>query len=431
MSVCSFQAYAQWKFIPSEEIDHTVLEDGNKAPDGHFIRGAYLTNQWYDNWSFGVSAGLQTLSSKQNTGIRVTPAIDLGVTKWFTPSIAFRAGFRGLDLQENHPGTVFNHYQLKNVNGINYFHLTDFHLDMMWSATNAIGGYKESRFGNVIPYATASYLRFIHPDYGFVNPVQRDENGDPIVKNGITQYMRDREIGFGFGVLGTFRLTHNISATIDLRDTKVSGRYHDYSNGGPSDIYSLTFGLAYTIHKWYWERQTTSIAPLKTEANEAKEALAEAEAKTKALENKNEDLQIKVNALVTYVEDLKESAEQGLKSNPRDELLLRLAESDCILYYDINVDKLSSTESIRLDSYVRKMCEIDPKHVFYITGSADEGTGNVNINSRLSKARAAGVKNILMRKYGVPESQIVIKATVISSEHEDGRLDRCVFFENE
>lgn len=56
--------------------------------------------------------------------------------------------------------------------------------------------------------------------------------------------------------------------------------------------------------------------------------------------------------------------------------------------------------------------------------------GNTKINTRLSSQRAENVKKILMDKYNVPASQIVIKSTLISDAHEDGRLDRCVLIEN-
>ncbi|MBP9986957.1 MAG: OmpA family protein, partial [Bacteroidales bacterium] len=69
--------------------------------------------------------------------------------------------------------------------------------------------------------------------------------------------------------------------------------------------------------------------------------------------------------------------------------------------------------------------------VFYLTGSADNGTGSFERNSFLSTNRVNRVKTYLKNKFGIPENRIVIKAAIVSDKHEDGRLDRCVLFENE
>lgn len=105
--------------------------------------------------------------------------------------------------------------------------------------------------------------------------------------------------------------------------------------------------------------------------------------------------------------------------------------ADLVLYYEINISKLNFTERHHLDEFVKETLDRDPEHIFYLTGSADKGTGTFEINTRLSRERAFGIREILMNEYKVPEEQIVIKATIISDKHEDGALDRCVLIEKE
>ena len=67
--------------------------------------------------------------------------------------------------------------------------------------------------------------------------------------------------------------------------------------------------------------------------------------------------------------------------------------------------------------------------VFFLTGSADKGTGTEKRNTFLCRSRAYGIRDILINDYNVKAENIVIKATVISDKHLDGAYDRCVIIE--
>lgn len=413
-----------------------VLEDDpdyintNIDENGNRIRGAYLTNPWYSNWSVGLFGGAQTLVSgtkDHNLGLdfntaRLTPSFEIDIAKWFVPVFGIRFGAQGLSLEEDfeHYNAYFaNHYAIKRKDGINYYTETYFHGDVMWNFVNSIWGYRANRFYNVVPYAHAGYFRLSHPD-------------DPI----FTTERRDRELNFGFGVYNTFRITNALQLAVDLRWGNIAGRFHDESDGGRVNHFTANAGLVYNIEKWYWSRSrgienqrdaavadaAASAAAADAAKAAADAAKADADAARKALDDvmkQNQDLQNQV----------KDAQDSYIKLTP-DEFQRRVAEAGLIVYYQINISKLNFSEKHHLDAYVKATLAADPKHVFYLTGSADEGTGNFEINTRLSKERAQGVKDILMKEYNVPEDQVVIKATIISSEHEDGSLDRCVLLEN-
>lgn len=433
----SFNAAAQ--SFTKVDKDGREFEDYNRDANGKIIRGAYLTNEWYDNWVFGLSGGVQTLIAPQNDGIGFTPQVEFDVTKWVTPSIAARLGIYGGPLKEKRPAEYLpNHSQLVNIDGYNMFRQTfGFHVDLMWSLSNAFGGYKESRLWNFTPYISGGYLRLADSQ----NPFFAVQSEMP--------YYFDREFTFSVGLLNKIRLTNHLSATIDLRDNGFGTSYHTVGKGvGLAHNLSATAGLAYTIHKWYWDRHATSVRGYKSDiasANAALDAVRDQNAKLArekdelarekdALAGQNSLLQQQAAAAAAAGKDKSFAAylaERELANNPGDELLIRILKAGCVLFYEINKDTLNETESLHLMQYVQEMHEIDPNHVFYLTGSADEGTGNFKINSRLSKNRAENVKKVLMRKYGIPESQIVIKTPIISNSHEDGRLDRCVLIEDE
>lgn len=388
--------------------EHNAPENSNKTADGKVNRGAYLTNAWYDNWSIGVAGGIQTLVASGNGKIVITPDVELNIGKWVTPSVGFRIGYQGFKLTENREySKQIWHYQPKWENGQNKFGQMYLHGDFMISLTNLLGGYKETRLVNIVPYVHAGYFRLSHPDYNYFYPKREDG-----------EMMRDREVAFGPGVLFNFRLTDHLNATLDIRDIFFSTRYQDYVKGGIAQDPSAAIGINYTFKKWYWTRLKTAESSLRNSLDDARSALTKAE-------QRNSDLQMKVDALTKEIDALKSSIV------PHDELTTRVKAADLLLLFDINSPNLDFAEQVYIDRYIRATLADDANHVFYITGSADKGTGNTKINTRLSTQRAENVKKLLMEKYNVPASQIVIKSTIISDAHEDGRLDRCILLENE
>lgn len=407
---------------------HTDIEDNNRTADNRIIRGAYLTNQWYDNWVFGVGVGLQaSYTSKDGARMRPTPSFDFTVTKWVTPTIGARFGLQGFKMEEHYPQVWLGaHYPIardeEDPTLIRYKE-TYLHADMMLNVSSLIWGYRETRQFNVIPYIHAGFLRLGHPDYSYLDTE-----------------MRDREVAVGLGAITNIRLTNHVNATVDARINQFSGRYHD-NLGGRVNGFQFAVGLSYTIHKWYWLRHTTAIRPLKTSYQEATTALREAKAINEDLQSRNEKLEANNTVLKDEKANLNAANEELKKEvvvyqklaaqNPGDELLQRLANAEAVFFFDINSDRLGEIEMMRLENYIVQAWNNDKTKVFYIVGSADKGTGTESINSRLSRGRADGIRKILIRKYGIPASQVVVKASIISDKHSDGRLDRCVIFESE
>ena len=388
------------------------LINTNVDENGKHIRGSYLTNPWYSNWSVGIAGGVQTLVSgtgAHNKGMdfgtaRITPELELNLTKWFTPVIATRFGLQGFWLEEEFQPRNLNHYSPKIEDGITYMTQTYLHLDVMWNFVNTFWGYRGNRFYNVVPYVQGGYLRLCHPDHSL-----------------FTNEYRDREFVLGFGIYNTFRLAKALQATIDLRWGSFSGRYHDAYDGGTVTNLSASVGLAYNIEKWYWIRSKG----IEMERDEAKAQALAALAALDAARSEND-------ALKALIDELnKKCNAKVVEQIPAKTFRERVDNADLIMYYEINVSKPNFAEINHLNDFVTDVMAKDPKHVFYLTGSADKGTGTFEINTRLSRERAEGVRDLLINKYHIPEEQVIIKATIISDKHEDGGLDRCVLIEKE
>lgn len=116
-------------------------EDGNRDANGKIVRGPYETNSFGSNWFVSVGGGIDLVldgvraNSSFDGGL--TPTLDVNFGKWFTPSVGARFGYEG--------------WAYKAAGQKSGNHL--FHGDLMWNLSNAIGGYKQTRVYNIIPYA--------------------------------------------------------------------------------------------------------------------------------------------------------------------------------------------------------------------------------------------------------------------------------------
>ena len=170
-------------------------ENGNRDEFGRIVRGPYETNRFGDNWFIGAGGGVNILWN-DGYDVKIGPSVDANFGKWFTPSIGMRAGYQGL-----------NFYSVKD-NVDEKFGYMYFHGDFLWNISNAIGGYKETRFWNFVPYLHAGFFR----SYATGN--------DDFANN---------ELAAGAGLLHNLRLTDRLDIIIDMRATVVNGSVHKAS----------------------------------------------------------------------------------------------------------------------------------------------------------------------------------------------------------
>ena len=433
LTIASFVATAQEKRATKNPVE-PFNPEFNEARDenGKIQRNSYITNPWYDNWTFGVASGYQTQMG-QKLVAKVNPVIDVYVIKWFTPVIATRFGYTGFNGYEAYKDGFA--YSIGNIGDHSFwyddaskqyedlrYNRHQFHFDVMWNIINTFWGYQYNRVWTVSPYLSGGYMR-LYPA------------GDKWSTG-----RHDNEMYAGVGLYNAFRITNHFNITLDLRSNFYSGRYH-WKEGGVVTNLVGTIGVSYTIHKWYWNRvrpieKARDAARADAKANAAKADAARADAKANAAKadaalQDAQRIQKDLDAAKAQIDQLKADAPRdGYVLVSEEEFAKRVAASDMVVYYLINKSDILPTEQKHLDEYVTSTLARDPRHVFYLTGSADKGTGTEVINARLSHDRAAGVKAVMMKKYNIPEGQVIIKATIISDLHEDPSYDRCVLIES-
>ena len=365
-------------------------ENGNRDENGKVVRGPYETNRFGDNWFIGAGGGVNLFLNEGFDPV-IGPSIDANLGKWFTPSVGMRVGYQGFKTNVSADNATQN------------FGYMYFHGDFLWNMSNALGGYKETRFWNLVPYAHAGYFR----TYGL---------------NGSEFY--DNEIAAGAGLLHNLRLTDRLDVIVDMKAIIVNGRVN--GSDGVAVIPSVTMGLAVDMGWPNFVRTSTVIGALETAAVDQMAALEAAavalELANATLEQENLNLQNKNANLTDQVNKLKKTSVGMSSADFYKEL------SPVTVYFNIGKSTLTVDEMHHLD-YIAKhiLAKADKQAKVYITvmGSADSNTGTQKRNQSLSEARGKYVADILTSKYGIAKDRLVVKSEVVKAMA-DPELDRAV-----
>lgn len=353
-------------------------ENGNRDENGKVVRGPYETNRFGDNWFIGAGGGVNLFLNEGFDPV-IGPSIDANLGKWFTPSVGMRVGYQGFKTNVSADNATQN------------FGYMYFHGDFLWNMSNALGGYKETRFWNLVPYAHAGYFR----TYGL---------------NGSEFY--DNEIAAGAGLLHNLRLIDRLDLIIDMRATVMNGRA--IGTDGVSLLPSVTAGLAVDLGFPNFVRTSTVVAALEL-ANAEKFAILEAatlalETANLALEEENMDLE-KANAALA-----KENSALKKKPSGMDFTAFFENMSPATVYFEIGQAVLNDKEMEHLDFIAKNIVSSADKNTkIYLTllGTADGNTGTMRRNQHLSEARAKYIYDILTAKYNISKERLIIKSEVV------------------
>ncbi|MBQ2112006.1 MAG: OmpA family protein, partial [Bacteroidales bacterium] len=379
-------------------------ENGNRDEYGKVVRGPYETNRFGDNWFIGAGGGINVFLNdgyKTNIG----PSLDVSLGKWFTPAVGMRIGYSGLNTNywADDPSVLGrtldkeeNMYQQK----FGYMYI---HGDFLWNMSDALGGYKETRFWDLVPYLHAGYFRAYSLD------------GASYVNN---------EIAAGAGLLHNLRLSNRLDLIVDMKATLVNGRVD--GSAGVAFLPSITMGFAVDMGWPDFVRTSTVIGALEAATVDqiaALEAAAVAlELANATLEKENIDLQNANGKLNDQVNALKKN-KGGI-----DPAEFYKGMSPVAVYFNIGKATLSTDEMQHLDyiarNIVAKAGKLDKVYIT-VMGSADSNTGTAKINQKLSEARGKYIADMLTSKYGIAKDRLVIKSEVVKAKA-DPELERAV-----
>ena len=330
-------------------------ENGNRDENGAVVRGPYETNGFWDNWFIGLGAGANTMfGDKINFNPFGGLALDANIGKWITPAVGVRAGYKGLK----------NSFELEqgaalNPNFKNEFNQHFAHADFLWNMSNSFGGYKETRFWDIIPYA---------------------QFGVAFFKN-VADDKLNQEYMAGAGILNDFRLGGRVDLFVDL-NVLLTKEAQFGRDGRFFMPFAATAGLIFNLGKTGFSRHT-SVTPVVVPVPFTTEQYNALKAKVAALEAENAALKDKIAQLEAR----------------KPEVIVKEGKSiitPATLYFDFDKATLSEREKAHLEYFINNLPE---DAAVEINGYADK-TGNAAYNEKLAQRRADAVKAIV-EKAGV------------------------------
>lgn len=337
-------------------------EDGNRDENGKVVRGPYLTNQLGDNWFVNLGGGINLFYD--NSDWAVGGALNINAGKWITPAVGARVGYNGISGMDG----LFSYI----------------HADALWNISNAIGGYKETRLWDFVPYLHAGLI--------------------------VDKPVAGKEWAAGAGLLNIIRLSDRIDLTLDVR----GNTYKRYSRAG---YISVAVGFSVNLGKTNFTRAANWHNPEDVAALEAAAASAAAlAAANAALEAEKEDLKKANDELAGKNSDLEKALEDatGLKE-----------VGPAAFYFEIGKTTLSAKELEHLDFYLKNVLpHVKGKTVSVITGSADKKTGSAKRNQYLCEKRAEYLQNLMVEKYGIDASAFTVRTNIANEG--DAALGRAV-----
>ena len=359
-------------------VNAYAQENNNRDENGEIVRGPYETNKAGDNMFIAIAGGVNSVWEPGQGMGKIGLATDLNIGKWFTPAIGMRLGWHGL-MANGKSTHISNAY-------FNYFHG-----DFMWNISNSIGGYKETRFWDFVPYATMGVLDVCKG----VNPFKKGASNN-------------FEYAAGAGLINVLRLSNRVNLTIDLM--ALVGKAAAYTNGAGRLIVfpSATAGLQFNLGKTNFDRHST-ITPVVIPVPFTTEQYNALKDKVAALEKENAALKDKIALLEKEVAPLRKlvNGQTYLYENGTFTAVDVKAGAPISIYFDLGSAKISAREKAHLEYFTNNIATADTK--VEVNGYADKATGSVKTNQALSEKRAKAVVDLL-KKAGMPESNIECKA---------------------
>lgn len=380
--VTGMSVYAQEDFSKSIKTTTTIVENADKYK--------VETNRFWSNWFVTAGGGALIFFGDHNMqmkfGDRLSPALDIGFGKWFTPGIGVRFMYSGLTIKgatqngSHSTGKVYDASQWLDEQKFDFMNI---HGDVLFNASNLLCGYNEKRFWSVTPYVGLGWIL-------------------------TWETPRVRNFNASIGLINSFRLSSAFDLNLDVRGTATKDEF-DGERGGRKEegLLSVTVGVTYKFPRRTWGRSTVKTI---TFSDEELRLMRE---QLKAMNDENNRLK---NELV---ETSNKVTERVVETN--------ILSAPYLVTFQISRYALSNEARVNI-GFQAKIMKENKNAVYTIIGYADKGTGTKEFNQFLSKSRAEAVYNCLVNEFGVPASQLKItyEGGVDNMFYDDPRVSRAV-----
>lgn len=380
--ITGMSVYAQEDYSKSLKTTTTIVENADKYK--------VETNRFWSNWFVTAGGGGLIFFGDHNMqmkfGDRLSPALDIGFGKWFTPGIGIRFMYSGLTIKgatqngSHSTGKVYDASQWLDEQKFDFMNI---HGDVLFNASNLLCGYNEKRFWSVTPYVGLGWI------LTWESP-------------------RARNFNASIGLINSFRLSSAFDLNLDVRGTATKDEFDGEIGGRKEEgLLSVTLGITYKFPKRTWGRSTVKTI---TFSDEELRSMRE-----------------RLNAMNEENSRLKDELVVASNKTPEKVVETSILAAPCLITFQISRSILSNEARVNL-GFQAELMKKNKNAVYTIIGYCDKGTGTKEFNQRLSKARAEAVYNCLVKEFGVPTSQLRVtyEGGVDNMYYDDPRVSRAV-----
>jgi len=374
-------------------------EDGNRDANGYVVKGPYLTNGGGANWFVGVGGGFNTAIGKEiKPFAEFTPknnwAAEAFIGKWFTPTIGARVGYKGVMNNFAYDADTYVSNAYGNGEQVRFGYA---HADLMWNLSNALSGYKETRFWDIIPYAGFGYL-------------------------GINNGQTDNKIGVSAGVYNELRLGKVVNLFIDLSviGTENPVGLRTVADNAPV----VTDETNVFVRPLYMPTATVGIT-----FNLSKKKNFDRFSSVGVRKDVYDALKAQYDALVARGPEVKEVVKEvPVTKEVQVEKEVQVFVGSKVITFPMGKSTLSTVEREKVEMFAKAFDGQDV--VVKVVGSADSKTGTAKRNNQLAQKRADVVKGVLV-KNGIPEDKIIVETTLDATENVETSRSAIITLEQE
>ena len=367
-------------YIQKSYSQEQMLMPVNPTYLKHVSEAANWGRNWFIEAKGGASAFLGTPIGCGDVFDRVTPLLQIGVGKWFTPAIGGRIGFQGLSFKNAEFHTM--KYQFV-------------HADFLYNITSGI---RQNESGiplwDVIPFVGVGMIH------------NSDWINNCICQGGSSG---SHPFAFTYGVEARYRISDRVHLVGEVRGMLTARNFDGIGTSTKfgDNILSVSAGLSFTIGKTGWKR-VVDATPYIEQNLALQDYIAYMRDRNAHLEKRlagNDDGKtVYPKNSYSGLNSLRARLSMNGDSLSSSDRLKVSIGVPVYFFFKLNSDKLvDKSQLVNLDD-IAKMAKQENLKI-KISGAADSATGTQSGNQDLGKRRAKFIAKALIKR-GVDKSQI-------------------------
>ena len=330
----------------------------------------YLKDKASDHWYIGLGGGTNLYLTKAENdadasiGDRLGWMGQLEVGRWNSPVWGTRL--------------VIDGGHIKHVADVPYGPEQNWlggHLDIMWSMTNALGGYNPDRVWNLAPYLGIGYMYGLNEDWKKPNP-----DGD-LFK------FQNQSLTYNVGLINNFQLSRSVALFLELGWRVMQEAFDGTPTGGDFEYDSMLTGTA-GIKFGLGGKQDFTPAELMDY-------------------NLINDLNSQINRLRAENENLRKRPESCPDCPEVAPAVTESVYVPNVVFFRIDSYKIDKGQQVSVYNTAEYL-KANPNATVKIVAYADRQTGTPAYNLALSEKRAKAVADALTSEYGIDSSRISV-----------------------